>query len=119
VKRQRRRLTPLEFDVLLPLLDISADRRAAARAALVDGRTFSSIASQYGWRPQAVNGAVTVVWRMRERYRQSQRMIANAERFLPPGWELVSLVVPSHLVPQIRAEILADALKFPLLKQGG
>lgn len=107
----RRRLTAMEFDALLPLLRISADRRVAARAALVDGKSFASIAKAYGWTPQAVNGAVTAVWRTLERYQESLRMKENAEMVLPPGWERVTLVLPSSMVAWIRVEVAKMGLE--------
>ena len=60
----KRRVTAAEFDAVKPLLHISPDRIDAARAALVDGLTHQQIASPHGWTRQAVNDAVTVVWKV-------------------------------------------------------
>ena len=104
-------MTGAEFDTLRPLLNISADRVAAARMALVDGQTFQTAASLYGWSRQAVGEAVDVVWKTMEKYHESQRAAANAGVLLPPGWEQVTLIAPSSLIAQFRAEI-AKAASF-------
>lgn len=109
--RIRRRMTASEFEAVRPLVNISEDRFAAARAALVEGKTFKSIGQIYQWTPQSVNDAVGIVWAALERYQESQRVTANAGTLLPPGWEQVTLIAPSHLVAKWRAEIAKEALQ--------
>jgi hypothetical protein len=94
-----------EFDPLIPLLDISAERIAAARAVLVDDKTLEMAAAPYGWTRQAVNSAITIVWRTRERFLEAQAISAGA--LLPAGWELVTLVAPTALVEKFKEDIAA------------
>jgi hypothetical protein len=96
-----------EFDPLIPLLDISAERIAAARAVLVDDKTLEMAAAPYGWTRQAVNSAITIVWRTRERFLEAQAISAGA--LLPAGWELVTLVAPTPLVEKFKEDIAAHA----------
>lgn len=103
--RLKRRMTAAEFDAVRPLLNISDDRIEAARLALVEGRTLQIVGDQFGWSRQAVGDAVSVVWKKLEDYRESQRVAANAGALLPPGWEQVTLIAPSHLITKFRGEI--------------
>lgn len=105
--RNKRRMSAHEFDPLVPLLDISNDRIAAARAVLVDNQTLEMAATPYGWTRQAVNSAIVIVLRTRERFLEAQAISAGA--LLPPGWELVTLVAPSDLVAKFKEEITAAA----------
>lgn len=105
--RNKRRMSAHEFDPLIPLLDISEDRIAAARAVLVDDKTLEVAATPYGWTRQAVNSAIGIVWKTRERFLEAQAISAGA--LLPPGWELVTLVAPSNLVEKFKEEITAAA----------
>ena len=105
-------MSAAEFEAVCPLLKISEDRLTAVRAALVDGQTFQAIGERFGWTRQAVNNAVRDVWRVVERYRQSQHAAENAAASLPPGWERVTLISPSHLVPNFR-EAIAQASSQP------
>lgn len=95
----------VEFEAVRPLLKISNDRIEAARAALVDGQTLQAVGDRFGWSRQAVGDAVSAVWRTLENYHQSQRAVANAGALLPPGWEQVTLIAPSHLIDKFRGEI--------------
>jgi hypothetical protein len=113
VTKVKRRMTAAEFEAVRPLLNISADRCEAAKAALVDGKTLASIAEVYGWSRQAVNDAVGIVWNTLERYHESQRATANAGALLPPGWEQVTLIAPSSLIAKFRAEIAATSTETP------
>jgi len=115
--RAKRRMTEAEFEAVRPLLKISADRTEAAHAALVEGRTLQELGNQYGWTRQAVGDAVGIVWRVLESYRQSQRAEAEAGVLLPPGWEKVTLIAPSHLIAKFRDEI-ARASPTPAKKTG-
>ncbi|MEX3614684.1 MAG: TrfB-related DNA-binding protein [Burkholderia gladioli] len=103
--RAKRRMTGPEFEAIRPLLNISEDRMKAARMAIVDGQTLQGVANIFGWSRQAVGDAVSVVWRTFERYHESQRVAASAGTLLPPGWEQVTLIAPSHLITKFRAEI--------------
>jgi hypothetical protein len=105
--RSKRRMSAHEFDPLIPLLDISAERIAAARAVLVDDKTLEMAAAPYGWTRQAVNSAITIVWRTRERFSEAQAISAGA--LLPAGWELVTLVAPTSLVQKFKEDIAAHA----------
>jgi len=108
--RAKRRMTGPEFDAIRPLLNISEDRVNAARAALVDGQTLQGVANLYGWGTrQAVGDAVRVVWETFEKYNESQRAAARAGTLLPPGWEQVTLIAPSHLIAAFRQQIAAEA----------
>jgi len=102
--RPKRKMTVMEFEAVRPFLRISEDRIAAARAALVDGRTLQAVGDQFGWSRQAVGDATSVVWRTFESYQESQCAAANAGA-LPPGWEQVTLIAPSNLIPKFQSEI--------------
>lgn len=104
-----RRMTATDFEAVLPLLNISEDRCNAARGALVDGKSFQAMATIYGITRQAVGKSVDVVWEALERYQKAQRATANAGALLPPGWEQITLIAPSHLVSKFRAEIAQEA----------
>jgi hypothetical protein len=108
--RLKRRMTAIEFEAVRPLVNISEERSKQARAALVDGLTLASIAEAYDTSRQNVNDVVRIVWQGFERYQESQRANSNAAGtlILPPGWEQVTLIAPSHLIKKFRAEI-ADA----------
>ena len=110
-----RQLTASEFAAIVPLLRISENRIEAARLVLVEGVTWQAIAEKYGWSRQAVGGTVNAVWRMVEKYRESQRTAANAGALLPPGWEQVTLIAPSHLIAQFRRDIAAAAAIQPTI----
>lgn len=108
--RAKRRMTGPEFDAIRPLLNISEDRINAARAALVDGQTLQGVANVYGWGArQTVGDAVRVVWETFEKYNETQRAAASAGTLLPPGWEQVTLIAPSHLIAAFRQQIAAEA----------
>lgn len=103
--KSKKRITAAEFQALLPFLNISDDRVAAARAAMVEGQTLKSIGETYGWTRQAAGGVVSAVWRVFEKYREAQSLAAKSGILLPPGWEQVTLIAPSHLIAKFRAEI--------------
>src|SRR5476649_1648547 len=105
----KRRMTAADFEAVRPLLRISQDRVDAARAALVDGLPHQAIATPYGWTRQAVNDAVTAVWKTLQDYRAAQSKSANAGLLLPPGWEQVTLIAPTALIERFRAEIATYA----------
>lgn len=105
-------MSAAEFETVCPLLKISEERITAVRAVLVDGQTFQAIGDRFGWTRQAVNNAVRDAWRVVVRYRESQRVAENAAASLPPGWERVTLITPSHLVPNFR-EAIAKASSQP------
>jgi hypothetical protein len=113
--RSKKRMTAAEFEALRPLLKISSDRMAAARAVLVDGLTYQAVGDQFGWTRQAAGDAVNIVWRTLQRYHESQKATANAGMSLPDGWEQVTLIAPSYLIPKFRGEI-AEATQQPIQK---
>lgn len=113
--REKRRMTATEFEAVRPLLKISAERTEAAREALVGGDTLQAVGERYGWSRQAVGDAVNAVWRVQENYLESQRVMANAGTLLPPGWEQVTLIAPTHMVAKFRREI-AEASQSPVNK---
>ncbi|MDQ1817808.1 TrfB-related DNA-binding protein [Massilia sp. CCM 9210] len=103
----KRRMSSPEFDALRPWLTgrISEDRINAARAVLVDNAKHREVAAIHGWTRQAVNDAISAVWRAHERDLESKKTTANAGALLPPGWELVSLIAPSWMIPLFREAI--------------
>jgi len=106
--RAKRRMTAADFDAVRPLLkNISNERVAAARAALVEGETLAEIAARYGWSRQAVNTAVGTFWDKLAEYQEAQRTSTHAGVLVPPGWEVVTLIAPRALVEKFRAEIAA------------
>lgn len=107
--KAKRRMTGTEFEALRPLLKISNDRMEAARLALVEGQTLQGVANLYGWSRQAVGDAVNVVWKIFEKYHESQRAAASAGTLMPPGWEQVTLIAPTSLIAKFRAEIAEAA----------
>ena len=107
--QSKKRVTAAEFEAIKPLLGISEDRIAAARAAVVDGQTLKSIGDGMGCSKQNVATAVNAVMRALERYREAQAVAAKAGLLLPPGWERVTLIAPSFLIAKFRAEIATAA----------
>lgn len=108
-------MTAVEFEALRPLLNISEDRMAAARAVLVDGLTYQAAGDRFDWTRQAAGDAVDVVWRTLQRYHESQKAAVNTGTSLPDGWEQVTLIAPSYLIPKFRGEI-AEATQQPMQK---
>jgi hypothetical protein len=108
-------MTAAEFQSIRPLLKLSDERIEAARAALVDGETLQAVGDRYGWTRQAAGDAVSAVWRTLESYREGQQAAASAGTLLPPGWEQVTLIAPSHLIERFRNEI-AQAAPLPVAK---
>ncbi|MBC7859916.1 MAG: hypothetical protein H7Z39_14325 [Burkholderiaceae bacterium] len=109
-RQKQRRMTPLEFEAIVPLLPhMSAERCAAARLALVDGRTQQSIAAGYGWVRQAVASAEAVVWRVFERYREAKRIEARAGADLPAGWARITIEGPQALIRKFEMEAAGAA----------
>lgn len=99
-----------DFEAVKPMLKISSDRINAARAALVDGRTWQSIADDYGWTRQNVGKAVSVVWRMFEIFQQSQKAANDAGAAkVPRGWKRITLIAPRELIKKIQSEIAEAA----------
>ncbi|WP_228762838.1 TrfB-related DNA-binding protein [Xylella fastidiosa] len=83
--RAKRRTTAAEFEAVRPFLKISDDRIKAARAVLVEGQTLQAIGDRFGWSRQAVDQAVRVVWNTLDKYRQSQRAVANTGALCLPN----------------------------------
>lgn len=94
-RNKTRRLTAEQFEAVMHLISrMSSARRAAARSALVDGRTAQSVASEYGWRRSAVHNAETVVWRGYERYLAAKKAEARPHVPVPQGWVRRTIVAP-------------------------
>ena len=100
---KKRRLTALEFDVLLPFLaGNSKNQIQAARSALVDGLTMQAVADRYGWTRQAVNSAVSVVWRVRGQYLESERIKSEMIKTeLPEGWKQIIVTGPGDEIDEL------------------
>jgi len=108
--RIKRRMTEADFDATRKLLkNISDERAAAARSALVDGETLAVIAERHNWSRQAVNNVVGTFWDKLGEYHEAQRAKTHAGVLVPPGWEIVTLIAPSALVEKFRHEIAALA----------
>lgn len=106
--RAKRRMTAADFDAARKMLkNVSDDRAAAARSALVDGETLAEIAKRYNCTPQAINKAVGRFWEKLEEYHAAHRAKTHEGVLVPPGWEVVTLIAPSALVERFRAEIAA------------
>jgi hypothetical protein len=108
--RIKRRMTEADFDATRKLLkNISDERAAAARSALVDGETLAVIAERHSWSRQAVNNVVGTFWDKLGEYHEAQRAKTHAGVLVPPGWEIVTLIAPTALVEKFRQEIAALA----------
>jgi hypothetical protein len=103
--RPVRKMTAAEFEALRPWLDMKEDRIKAARAVLVEGKTLQAASDEFGWTRQSSDDAVKTVLRALARYRISRDAEENAGKLLPPGWEQVILIAPSHLIAKFRGEI--------------
>lgn len=103
--RPKRRMTAIEFDAIQVLLPgISKKRRAAARAALVDGETLAVVGIRFNCSRQAVNTLVNIFCDGLARFHEAQRVM-NAGELVPPGWEWATLIAPDHLIKKLRADI--------------
>lgn len=107
--RPVRVMTVAEFEALRPWLDMKEDRVKAARAVLVEGKTLQAASNEFGWTRQSSDDAVKTVLRALERYRISRNAEENAGKLLPPGWQQVILIAPSHLIAKFRGEIDMEA----------
>ena len=107
--RPVRVMTVAEFEALRPWLDMKEDRVKAARAVLVEGKTLQAASHEFGWTRQSSDDAVKTVLRALERYRISRNAEENAGKLLPPGWQQVILIAPSHLIAKFRGEIDMEA----------
>ena len=107
-------MTAAEFSALEPLLNISPERVKAARLCLVDGLSYEASAKAIGlgWSRQAAADCVRVTWKEWEKYQKS-RAISATNKDVPPGWEQVTLMAPSELLPQFYALIAAASAGKP------
>lgn len=106
--RPKRRMTPADFDAVRALLkQVSDDRAAVARAALVDGETLAVIAERHQCTRQAVNGAVDTFWSKLAEYHEAEKAKAHAGVLVPPGWEVVTIVAPTEMIEKFRADLAA------------
>lgn len=95
----------------MPFLQgISPDRIEAARLVLLEGMTNEGAAKTIdrGWSRQAVGDCVRVVRREFEAF-QKASALAHSDKSIPEGWERVSLVLPSELLPEVYALIARHA----------
>ena len=104
-----------EFEALRPLMSISKDRQDAARMALVDGQTLQGIGNIYKLTRQAVGSSVSAVWKVYERWQESQRASGTASEDIPEGWERITIIAPSELIAKFRSEV-AQAAGGTLIK---
>lgn len=107
---KKRSMTASEFAAVEPLLKIKTERIKAARLVLVDGMTYEGAAKVIGlgWTRQAVNDCVRVVWREFQAF-QKASVAAQTNKTIPEGWEQITLVAPSELIPEFYAQIAAAA----------
>jgi hypothetical protein len=108
--RTKRKTTEKEFNSVIPLLSISADRINAAKKVMVEGRTLQSVADEYGLSRQSIDGSITAVWSTIQKYREAQSATLNGGLIMPPGWEQVTLVAPKRLIDKFRLEIATEFL---------
>lgn len=108
--RTKRKTTEKEFNSVIPLLSISADRINAAKKVMVEGRTLQSVADEYSLSRQSIDGSITAVWSTIQKYREAQSATLNDGLIMPPGWEQVTLVAPKRLIDKFRLEIATEFL---------
>lgn len=110
----KRRMTAEQFDVVRPYLTRMSKRRIdAARLALVEDRTLSSIAKRFGWSSrQNVSDAVNDVFTARARFEATQVMSSRERIAPPPGWEVVTLTAPPEFITRWRKELASEFAKF-------
>jgi hypothetical protein len=114
--RDKRRMSANEFEALRPLMSISKDRQDAARMALVDGQTLQGIGNIYKLSRQAVGSSVSAVWKVYERWQESQRTVAASSENIPEGWERITIIAPSELIAKFKSEV-AQAANGTLIKR--
>lgn len=112
MRQSKKRISAAEFDAVVPMLNMSDTRLAAARSALVDGEAFQAVGDRLGCTRQAIYDAVNIVWRTWEKYQEGQRTAANSEILMPPGWEKVTLIAPSELIAKFRNEVAQAGAQF-------
>ncbi|RZI54573.1 MAG: hypothetical protein EOP12_02175 [Pseudomonas sp.] len=112
--RDKRRMSANEFEALRPLMSISKDRQDAARMALVDGQTLQGIGNIYKLTRQAVGSSVSAVWKVYERWQESQRAAAAASENVPEGWERITIIAPSELIAKFKSEVAQAAGGTPI-----
>lgn len=103
-----------EFEALRPLMSISKDRQDAARMALVDGQTLQGIGNIYKLTRQAVGSSVSAVWKVYERWQESQRAAATVSEVIPEGWERITIIAPSQLIAKFKSEVAQVAGGTPI-----
>lgn len=104
-------MTAAEFSALEPFLtNISPDRVKAARLVLVDGMTHEGAAKviNLGWTRQAVADCVRVVRTAFQAF-QKASAVAQSDKAIPAGWERITLIAPSELIPGFYEQIAAHA----------
>lgn len=112
-RKKMRRLNAEQFTAVMLLISrMSLQQRAAAREALVDGKTAQAVATQYGWRRSAVHNAETRVWRVHERYEQAKAAELEASAPMPRGWMRKLVMAPKSLLRTLEADT-AGLLRAP------
>ncbi len=110
-------MAEVEFEAIRPLLNISDVHIAATRSYLVDGETFRTIAERHGWSHQAVADSVNGVWNTFQKYLEGQQVARSiASVPLPPGWERVELVAPSHLIVKFKKQVAKVSRELAKIK---
>lgn len=100
-------VTVPEFEALQHLLkdSLSADRIAAARMVMLDGRSNQTAAEHFGVTRQAVWKTVQRMRDTLDRYKEA-RMIEDAgiERALPRGWRRATITAPAAMIERFQAD---------------
>lgn len=97
----KRRLSPVDFAAVVPLVSMTPERLEAARLFLVDGASQRKIATVYGVTPQSVSDAVGIVYRT---WLKQQEGLSAGHK-LPEGWVVSTLAAPAELMAKFRQEI--------------
>jgi hypothetical protein len=94
------------FDAIIPLLDTSEERIAAARLVLVDGWSYKATGDKYGWSKQNVQYIVDQVYRVYENFLKAQRNLEDKTlSSLPTGWERVEISAPGDLLAKFAKQV--------------
>jgi hypothetical protein len=114
----KKRLSAADFDGLRPMLELvmSERRLAMARMAMVEGISGAEIGRQFDVSRQGVDDAVNFVLNVVKQAQKGQQAASEAVATILPGWEQITLVTPSQLVPRFRAEIAKHLPKEPKVK---
>ena len=67
-------------------------------------QSLAVVGDRFNCSRQAVNTLVNIFWDGLARFHEAQRVVAAREE-VSPGWEKVTLMVPSQLIEKLRADI--------------